>query len=344
MANIAPAFITVSPSYVMPELLLPYSQASGAFDLLATGEPMTRLSDGDLVVYVKRVDMRVKMASGQSAYNQLPSASVALSQLSTATYLFRVRAEYDHHDTAAMGRWGVSIVEAQRLAMQQGHAQLLRGALIYGMNPANGEGLLNTTGATSVPLPPDPNGNDTVVTYDNGAMAFFIIAQIQAIKTRTNQLGIGRKFTICGPQRVLGQFEYQDIVQLVQYQRPGAGSTSTAGVVKDVLKMNGDEILWVYDDTLIGKGASNSNGATDAVIITMPEVAKPNGGKINTNKFAELSPGLSGTVFMLVDMVAPKEITTPLPGGAVDVVSELRATSGWAVRGEVVTILSMQYS
>lgn len=340
MANITPAYITVNPSYTMPELLLPYMQASGAFDLLATGEPMTRLSDGDLVVYVKRVDMRVKMASGQSAYNQLPSASVALSQISTATYLFRVRAEYDHHDTAAMGRWGVSIVEAQRLAMQQGHAQLLRGALLYGMNPSNGEGLLNTTGATSVTLPPDPNGNSTVVTYDNGAMAFFIIAQIQALKTRTNQLGIGREFTICGPQRVLGQFEYQDIVQLVQYQRPGAGSTSTAGVVKDVLKMNGDVIKWVYDDTLIGKGANS----TDAVIITMPEVAKPNGGKINTNKFAELSPGLTGTVFQLADMVAPKEITTPLPGGAVDVVSELRATSGWAVRGEVVTILSMQYS
>jgi hypothetical protein len=339
MASIAPAYITVNPSFTMPELLLPYTQASGAFDLLATGEPMTRLSDGDLVVYVKRIDMRVKMASGQSAYNQLPSASISMSQISTSTYLFRVRAEYDHHDTAAAGRWGVSIVEAQRLAMQQGHAQLLRGALLYGMNPVNGEGLLNTTGATSVLLPPDSNGNDTVVTYDNGQMAFFIIAQIQGIKTRTNQLGIGRKFTICGPQRVLGQFEYQDIVQLVQYQRPGAGSTSTAGVVKDVLAMNKDEIMWVYDDTLIGKGTSS----TDAIIITMPEVAKPNGGTINTNKFAELSPGLTATTMQIADMVAPREITTPLPGGAVDVVSELRATSGWAVRGEVVTIVSMQY-
>jgi hypothetical protein len=339
MANIAPAFVVVNPSYVMPELLLPYTQASGAFDLLATGEPMTRLSDGDLFVYVKRVDVRTKMASGQSAYNNLPSASVTMSQISTPTYLFRVRAEYDHHDTAAMGRWGVSIVEAQRLAMQQGHVQLLRSALLYGMNPANGEGLLNTQGATAVPLPPDPNGNDTVVTYDNGAMAFFLIAQIQALKTRTNQLGIGRKFTICGPQRVLGQFEYQDIVQLVQYQRPGAGSSSTAGVVKDVLKMNGDEIMWVYDDTLIGKGTAG----TDAVIITMPEVAKPNGGKLNTNKFAELSPGLSATTLQLTDMAAPKEITAPLAGGAIDVLSELRATSGWAIRPEVVTIVSMQY-
>lgn len=339
MANIAPGFVVVNPSYTVPELLLPYTQASGAFDLLATGEPMARLSDGDLVVYVKRVDMRVKMAAGQSAYNQLPSASVMMSQISTATYLFRVRSEYDHHDTSAMGRWGVSIVDAQRLAMQQGHAQLLRSALLYGMNPANGEGLLNTTGATFVPLPPDTNGNDTVVTYDNGQMAFFLIAQIQAIKTRTNQLGLGQKFTICGPQRVLGQFEYQDIVQLVQYQRVGSGSTSTAGVVKDVLKMNGDEISWVYDDTLIGKGASG----TDAIIISMPEVIKPNGGKINTNKFAELSPGLSATVAQFADMVAPREITTPLPGGAVDVVSELRATSGWALRGECISVLSMQY-
>src|SRR5579859_3724399 len=204
MPNIAPAFITVNPSYTMPEILLPYSQASGAFDLLPTGEPLVRLSDGDLVAYIRRADIRTKMAAGQSAYNSLPSVSIAMSQISTATYLMRVRAEYDHHDTAAMGRWGVSIVEAQRLGMRQGHFQLSRSALLYGFNPANGEGLINTNGATAINLPPDSNGNDTVVTYDNGQMAFFLISQISAIKTRTNQLGIGRKFTILGPQRVLG--------------------------------------------------------------------------------------------------------------------------------------------
>jgi len=298
-----------------------------------------RLGDGDLVVYAKRADIRTRVASGQAAYNQLPSVSTTMSQISTATYLFRVRAEYDHHDTAAMGRWGVSIVDANRLGMRQGHNQLLRAANLYGINPANGEGLLNTNGATATTLPPDSNGNTTVVTYDNGQMAFYILSLISSIKTRTNQLGIGRKFTICGPQRVLGAFEYQNIVQLVQYQRPGAGSSSTAGVVKDVLEWNGDEIKWVYDDTLIGKGA---NG-TDAIIITMPEVEKPNGGKINTNAFAELSPGLDACTMQLTDMAAPREIPTPLPGGAIDVLSEIRATSGWAIRPEAVTILSAQY-
>lgn len=339
MANIAPAFVIVNPSFIEPQLLLPYSQASGAFDTLPTGEPLTRLGEGDLFVYIKRVDVKTKVAAGTAAYNLLPSISTSLEMISTPTYLLRVRGEYDHHDTAAMGKWGVDIVSAQRLGMRQGHFQLSRSALLYGFNPANGEGLLNTNGATAVSLPPDSNGNDTIVTYDNGQLGVFLLTQISALKTRTNQLGIGRDFTILGPQRTLGAMEYQNIVQLVQFQRVGAGSTTTAGVVKDVLDMNKDKIIWCYDDTLIGKGA----GGSDAIIINMPEVKKPSGSKINTNEFARLAPGMEGCALMYCDMAAPREIPTPLPGGAIDVLSEWRITSGWGVRPEAVTIISAVY-
>jgi hypothetical protein len=339
MANLAPAFVIVNPSFIEPSLLLPYSQASGAFDTLPTGEPLTRLGEGDLYVYIKRVDVKTKVAAGTMAYNLLPSISTSLEMISTPTYLLRVRGEYDHHDTAAMGKWGVDIVSAQRLGMRQGHFQLARSALLYGFNPANGEGLVNTNGATAVSLPPDSNGNDTIVTYDNGQLGIFLLTQISALKTRTNQLGIGRDFTILGPQRTLGAMEYQNIVQLVQFQRAGAGSTTTAGVVKDVLDMNKDKIIWCYDDTLIGKGA----GGSDAIIINMPEVKKPQGSKINTNEFARLSPGMEACALMYCDMAAPREIPTPLPGGAIDVLSEWRITSGWGVRPEAVTIISAVY-
>ena len=338
MPNIAPAYTIVNPSFILPELLLPYTQASGAFETLAGGEPMVRLDEGDLYVYIKRIDLRTKIAAGQAASNQLPSVSTAMSMISTPTYLMRVRAEYDHHDTAALGRWGVPIVQAQRLGMRQGHFQLGRTALLYGFNPANGEGLVNTNGATALNLPPDSNGNTTVVTYDNGQMAFFLNLQVQAVKTRTNQLGIGRKFVFLGPQRTLGAFEY-NVVQVTQFQRVGAGTTSTAGVVKSVLMDNGDEVLWCYDDTLIGKGS----GGTDLVIIAMPEVEKPEGDDFNTNEFAKLSPGLDACTLQLCDMMAPREIPTPLPGGAIDVVSEMRITSGWGVRPEALSLISMQY-
>ena len=339
MANITPSRVMVHPHYMVPEKLIQYNQASGAFETLAGANPQVRLGEGDLYVYIDAFDIRTVMAAGQGEYNSLPSVSVTARQISTPTYLQRVRAEYDHHDTAAMSQWGVSIVEAQRLGMRQGHFQLMRSALLYGYQGANGEGLLNTNGATSTTLPADSNGNTTVVTYDNGQMAFYLLSQVSALKTRAMQLGIGHRIVILGPQRVLGAWEYQDIVQVTQFQRQGAGSLSTAGVVKAVGDMNEDEILWCYDDTLIGKGA----GGTDAIIIVLPEVEKPKFGKVNTNAFAELAPGLAACTMQFCDMAAPREIPTPLAGGAIDVLSEMRVTSGWGIRPEAITIVSMQY-
>jgi hypothetical protein len=340
MANIAPAIAIVNPSYMEPGIVLPYVQASGAFDLLPEGAPLPRLQEGDLYAYIKRLDLRTVASAGQSAANQLPSISTTLNVASTPSYLIRVRGEYDHHDTAAMARWGVPIAETQRLGMRQAHFQLARNALLTGFNPVGGEGLINATGATAVNLPPDSFSNDTVVTYDNGEMSVFLLAQVQALKTRTNQLGEGHQITILGPQRVLGTFEYQNIVQLTQYQRKGAGSTTTAGVVKAVLGDNDDTIIWVYDDTLIGQGY----GGTDAVIMNMPTIEPIMArGTIDTNVFAGLAPGLSACSLMYCDMGAPREIPTPIPGGAIDIVSEWRITSGWGVRPETITIISMQY-
>jgi hypothetical protein len=238
-----------------------------------------------------------------------------------------------------MSEWGTNIVEAQRLAMRQGHFQLLRNMLLAGNVPANGEGLLNTNGATSVSLPADSFGNITARTYDNGQMATFLLTQLLNAKVRTMQLGMPQRFVILGPQRTLGLFEYANIVQLTSYQRPGAGSTTTAGVVKDVAGLNGDTIEWTYDDTL----ANYSAAGVDTVIIVMPEVKTPRAHSINTNEFASLTPGQTACTLMYTDMAAPKEIPTPLPGGAIDVVSELRASPGWAIRPESVTIVSMTF-
>jgi hypothetical protein len=177
------------------------------------------------------------------------------------------------------------------------------------------------------------------LTYDNGQMAFFLSLQVQSIKTRTYQMGTGRRFTILGPQRTLGLFEY-NVVQLVQFQRLGAGTASTAGTTKQILMDNGDTLIWAYDDTLIGAGA---NG-TDAVIMVMPELDKPAGQQpVNTNEFAKLLPGSKVNTTQYCDMAAPREIVSPLAGGATDFLQEWRITSGWAPRSAALTIVSMQY-
>jgi hypothetical protein len=339
MATIAPSWTQVHPSFIEPEVLLPYYQASGAWDLLAGGEPRQKIGNEDLYVYIKRMDVRTRVASGQNAYNQLPSVSVAMSMISVPTYLNRVRAEYDHHDTAAVAEWGTSIVEVQRYAMRQGHNQLLRNMLLYGMLPANGEGLINAPNAVTVSLPADTSGNTTFSTYDNGQMAFFLLGQIAALKARTMQFGMPNRFVIIGTQRILGAMATQNVVQLTTFQRPGGGTASTRGLIDAVETDQGDQIIWNYDDTLIGKGA----GGTDLIILCMPEVKKPVGRHFNTNEFAQISPGLDACVLMYLDMASPREIPTPLAGGAIDVLSEWRASPGWAVRPEAITLISMGY-
>lgn len=334
----ASSFVITHPSFIEPEIILQYSQASGFIDTLADQQLRVRLAEDDLYVYMKSLNLRTKTAAGTASYNELPGVDIAASMLSTPTYLFKTRSQYDHHDVTAGGRWGFSVPEAYTLGMRQGNFQLCRDATLYGMNPQNGEGLLNAPNALAVNLPPDSNGNTSVTTYDNGQMAFFLAQEVLALKTRTYQLGLGKTFTILGPQRTLGLMEY-NVVQLVQFQREGAGTQSTAGTVKEILLANGDKLIWAYDDTLIGKGS----GGSDAVLLVMPEVTKPKGGAVNTNVFAGLSPGSSVCTTQYADMAAPREILCPLPGGATDVVTEWRVSSGWAPRSEAVTIISMPY-
>lgn len=339
MANITTSWVQQHPSFMEPDILLPYQQASGAWELLEGGKPRVKLGSDDLKVYIKKFDIRTRAQGGQSASNQLPSVSINAELIGTPTYLVRTRAEYDHHDTSAFSQWGAGIAEAQRLGMRQGIFQQLRIMLLYGMHPENGEGLLNTNGATAVTLPADTNGNTTVRTYDNGQMAIYLLSQLSSILTRTMQSGMPKRFTILAPQRILNAWELQNIVQVVQFQREGAGTASTAATVQLQAGFAGYTVEYAFDDTLIGKGA----GGTDAVVITIPEVEKPVGAVLNTNEFAKMSPGLDACNLMYCDMPAPREIPTPLAGGAIDIISELRASSGWGVRPEATTIISMPY-
>jgi hypothetical protein len=332
----ATSWVMANPSFMEPELLLQYNQKSDFVKLLSGGAPRVKLGSEDKYVYLRQLAVRTKVSSGQAGSNQLPSCSITTGLASAPTYLQQVRAEYDHHQTAMMAQWGTSIVEAQRLAMRQGHYQLLRNKALYGEFPSNGEGLLNSTGATTISLPADPYGNTTISTYDNGAMALFLLQIIQQLLARTYQLGQPQEIVVLGPQQDIGLWQYQAIVQLTAFQRAGAGSATTSGTVQDILETNGVTIKWGYDDTLIGAGS----GGTDALLFIIPELKKPEGEGWNTNEFARLGPGFNANTLMYSDVVAPIEIPTPLPGGAIDILSEMRATSGWAVRPEAVTILS----
>jgi len=329
----------LTPSHVEPGVLMQYSQRSGAFETLADGKLTVQLDESDFFVYINTLSVRTRIALGQSAFNELPTPMIQNGQISTGTYLIRSRAEYNHHDTAMAGRFNVSLPNANRLAMRQAIFQGMRSMLLYGVSASNGEGLINTVGATAVNFPADPsNSATTLSTMSTGWIASEILQQIVNLKKRVFGVGIPYRIVVLGPQEAIGLMAYQ-VVSVTQFQRPGAGSNSILGTVATVAGWQGDEIIYVVDDTLIGKGA----GGNDLIIITAPEIKIPESGEPDTNEFAKLAPGITAANLMYCDMAAPREIPTPIPDGGIDVVSELRATTGWNIRPEATTLLSVQY-
>jgi len=339
MATLGTSWAQVHPSRIEPGVLMQITQASQALRLVADGKPRIMLDPEDLYVYMRTLGMTAQAQVGQTAGNNLPGATLIPKYISTPTYRIRANAAWDHHDSANMSRWGVNIAQGYRLANRQAIFQVLRNMELYGVNAANGEGFLNG-GGTAVTLPPDTFGNTNVLTYDNGQMALWLLQQLLNLKARTYQLGKPHRFVFLGPQRIIGQFELVDVVQLTSYQRLGAGSATTAQMVKEVAKQTeGDVIEFCYDDTLIGQGS----GGADMVVLQMPEVEEPNGPEWDTNEFAKLEPNLAACALQYADMAAPLEISAPLALGAVHTLYELRATCGWPLRPETTSLLSIPY-
>lgn len=341
MATTAGAIVQAHPSFTEPDALIVMEQVSGYSEILGGGAPRVKISTEDQYVYMNVFDIRGNVIGSQNSTNTLPGCAITQQQISTPTYLMQASSQWNGHEAAAFGQFGHSIVEAERLGNRQGFAQALRNWGLYGYNAANGEGLVNTAGAYSTTLPADTFGNTTVRTYDNGQMAQYMLTQAVNVKIRMQQLGYGpNEVVILGPQRILGLWA-ASIVQLTEAQRPGAGLLTTAQTFDVVAKEWGDAVAWAYDDTLIGQGA----GGADLVIVAVPEFKIPKGRTTldNTNQFATLAPNMRLTTVQYVDMAAPKEITVPLSRGATDVTYELKATSGWGLRGEGLALLSMTY-
>ncbi|MCY1699671.1 hypothetical protein OVA10_16630 [Lelliottia sp. SL45] len=342
MSAFAPAITTVSPSMMLPEIIMQYSMASGAFDILPGSAPTVKIGSSDLVVYQKYLRATTQAHVGQSLPGQLPSASITGGYDQMMTYRISTRSQYSHLDTDAASRWGYSLVDGMRLANRQGHAQQMRNMLLYGVKASNNEGITNSPSATTLNLGSDSQGNDSYTTWDAGEMSKFILGLIADQKTKMMILGQPLTTVILCPQRFMKALEWTGVVELTSYQRPGAGTQTIGGMVKTIAgDANGDSVIFSQDDTLIGKGA----GGTDLIIVTNPELVVPEARQdLNTNIFATLTPNQQAVNVMFCDMAAPTEIPSPMPDGGLTTLYTMRSTPGWNFRPEGVTLLSAKYA
>lgn len=338
MASLGSGQTYISPSMILPEIIMQQSMRSGAFEILAGGAPMTKIGSSDLVVYQKYMRMTSQAMAGQSLPAQLPSSSVTTGYDQMMTYRLASRSQYGYLDDVAASREGYALTEALRLANRQGHAQLLRNMLLYGVTPENNEGVTNSPNAIKVELGSDSQGNNRYTQWDSGEFSLFLLKLISDQKVRMMILGQALTTVVLAPQRFLQHLQWTGIVELTTYQRSGAGTATIGTMTENIAKdADGDNLIFCADDTLIGKGA----GGTDLILITNPELVMPEGsGNINTNIFATLTPNQQAVNVMFCDVPAPTEVPSPIPDGGVTTLYTMRATPGWNFRPEGITLLS----
>ena len=289
---------------------------------------------------MNRMGIKTKSAISQDSQNDILDSDIMLSQIQCPIYLVQNRAIYNRHEIAATSSYNLSLPELIRCTQFQSNFNQMRDALLYGIQPEYGEGIINSPGIAQTVIPADQNGNIGLTEQDAGHVVTFLLETIAEITARTNQSGKTNIFTILGPQRCLKKLETSRIVQLTSYQRPGGGTRTVKGKAKDILEENGDKIFWTYDDTLMNKG---TNGA-DIIIVSMPELNLSNilNNRINTNYFAENGniESIKDCSAMYTDTVAPQIFTTNLAGTTTHSQAEMKITPGWVLRPEAFTIIN----
>lgn len=337
----APVRMRVTPSFNETGMIVDQEQRSGAFDLLAGGTVKTRLNLTDQRVYINRVGIKTKSTIAQDSQNDLPGPDIWLGQISTPVYLIQNRSIYNRHEAASASAYNVALPEMYRLGLWQSSFNVMRDLLLYGFQPEYGEGIVNAPNVVNTFLPADSNNTVEIVNQDAGHIAKFFLNVITQIKTRTKQNGNPGIFTILGPQRCMSVLENAAVVELTSYQRPGGGTQTVKGEIKNILEENGNTIVWQYDDTLEGKGENGS----DLIIFTMRQFANdPANNLIDTNIFANnLTNQIRDCNIMYDDVAAPTIFITPLAGTAIHMQSEIKSTPGWAIRPEATTKVSVYF-
>ena len=341
MAFNFPAQSLISPSTILPELVISQSQRSGWARTVGGGEPMVRLQPGSKMVYIRGLTQNSSVAVSQSAHQNLPAATISGSISGTPVYILQSGAVFDHHDVQAASGWGVNLNDAIDQAHHQGMCVQLRNMTFYGIKSAAGEGLINAPNVT-VSLPPaDTAGKVGIINYAPDQLAKFILAEIGALQSRMLAFGQPTRIVICAPQRVLSILELSGIVQLASYQLPGGGTASVSGLVEKVAQAAGVTIEWTVDDTLKARGVVYSGTNRDIIIVTAPDL--PTTGDDGTNSFASIAPNMKSNNLMLVDRAAPTKYMTPIARNSTDVYYEMLSTSGWALRPEATTLIEIPY-
>lgn len=329
----------IHPSTILPEVIVQQAQRSGFQSILGGESVQTRIKEGDKYIYFRGLQYNLNgTAVTQGTTTNLPSAEFTTSLDGTPVYLFRTGAVFDHHDERAANSNGIALPTALDLAAEQTFARQFENICLNGI--AGQGGVLDMI--THITVAADSDGNTTVSDYIPGELAINVLANnIAALASNMFMLGTPLRCSVLLPQRILQKLQVNGVVALFSYQLVGGGTATAGQLTQQVCENVNIRVDFSVTDTLKGAGA----GGKDIIVISIPEIETADAvGDYNTNALASLMPNQKMNNVQFCDRPKPTKIVSPAPQGKTDVLYELFATAGVALRPEASVALEMAYS
>ena len=327
----------VVPHSVIPGVVAPVNQNA---DYVKAFAGITQYGDlGSDYLYLTTLEtIHPPTTIGQQWRGGVDSAQFANNQLAYQYYTIQARYEYTDQQAAKLGKIipGVGIEKLLDDLCQQGVQQRRHYGALFGFDPAQTQGLVKQ--GTTATFPADSDANTTVSAYNPDELLAFMAGQART--AMNNTYGMAKPVVFMSSVRVVN-FIRSTMINLTQYQMPGAGVDSVGGAYNRVVGewLGVGKIEFIADDLLKGTG---TNGA-DIMLFVAPGLTEQDVVKEEFSQY-KLGDYPANMMNTFMDNAGGLIISrNPVINRVTSVDFSLQTTPGAVIRADAVRVIEAAY-
>ena len=254
----------VVPHSIIPGVVAPVNQNADYIKALAG---ITKYGDlGSDYLYLTTLDkIDTPTTIGQQWRGGVDTAQFSNNQLAWQYYTIQARMEYTDQQAAKLGKIlpGIGIDTLLDKLCRQGINQRDHYGTLFGFDPAQTQGLVKQ--GTTATFPADSDAHTTVSSYNPDELMAFMATQART--AMNNTYGMAKPVVFMSSVRVVNWIK-SVMLNLAQYQMPGAGVDSIGGAYSRVVGewLGVGKIEFIADDLLKGAGT----GGADVMLFVAP--------------------------------------------------------------------------
>lgn len=247
----------VVPHSIIPGVVAPVNQNA---DYIKAFAGITKYGDlGSDYLYLTTLDkIDTPTTIGQQWRGGVDTAQFSNNQLAWQYYTIQARMEYTDQQAAKLGKIlpGIGIDQLLDKLCRQGINQRDHYGALFGFDPAQTQGLVKQ--GTTATFPADSDAHTTISSYNPDELMAFMATQART--AMNNTYGMAKPVIFMSSVRTVNWIK-SVMLNLTQYQMPGAGVDSIGGAYSRVVGewLGVGKIEFIADDLLKGAGTNSSD-------------------------------------------------------------------------------------